>query len=173
MASMSTWSAAYGSPRRSWLGRAEDWLDDRGKAAWIAAMVAGFVVFWPLGLALLAYMIWSKRMFSNGCGWGRHERRADGMAGGWNDNARRHGFRSSGNTAFDAYKADTLERLEREQTEFEAFLARLRASKDKAEFDQYMDERARAARETAPAEDAPGTAPRGTPQGDAAGPGRY
>ena len=34
-----------------------------GKGAWIAAMVLGFVFFWPVGLALLAYMIWGKRMF--------------------------------------------------------------------------------------------------------------
>ncbi|MFN4194184.1 MAG: DUF2852 domain-containing protein, partial [Tabrizicola sp.] len=44
-------------------------------------------------------------------------------------------------------KADTLDRLEREQEAFEAFLRRLRESKDKAEFDQYLDERARAARD--------------------------
>ena len=47
-------------------GSGRDWLDDRGKGAWIAAMVLGFIVFWPVGLALLAYMIWSKRMFTNG-----------------------------------------------------------------------------------------------------------
>ena len=34
---------------------------------------------------------------------------------------------SSGNVAFDSYKADTLARLEREQVEFEDFLRRLRA----------------------------------------------
>ena len=50
--------------------------------------------------------------------------------------------RSTGNAAFDAYKADTLARLEEEQTNFEAFLTRLREAKDKAEFDQFMDERA-------------------------------
>ena len=49
---------------------------------------------------------------------------------------------SSGNAAFDAYKAETLRRLEDEQTNFEAFLARLRDAKDKAEFDQFMDDRA-------------------------------
>jgi len=48
----------------NWFTRAEAWLDDKGKAAWIAAMVLGFILFWPIGLALLAYMIWSKRMFS-------------------------------------------------------------------------------------------------------------
>ena len=146
-------------PRRSWLGRAEDWLDDRGKGAWIAAMVAGFVVFWPVGLALLAYMIWSKRMFSNSCGWSRHARNGDAWGRHGSHPGHRQAFRSSGNTAFDAYKADTLDRLEREQGEFEAFLARLRASKDKAEFDQYMDERARAARNTGSAQDGDATPP--------------
>ena len=54
-----------------WLERSRDWLDERGRAAWIAAMVIGFVLFWPIGLALLVYMIWSKRM---GCNWGRNRR---------------------------------------------------------------------------------------------------
>lgn len=129
-----------------WPTRAESWLDSRGKGAWIAAMILGFVFFWPVGLALLAYMIWSKRMFSKGCA--HHRMRGhEGWAG------RRHGFRSSGNGAFDSYKADTLDRLEREQDEFEAFLQRLRASKDKSEFDQYLDERAAAARDAGPADD--------------------
>ncbi|MCV2873149.1 DUF2852 domain-containing protein [Defluviimonas sp. WL0050] len=128
----------------AWPSRAEMWLDERGKGAWIAAMVLGFIFFWPVGLALLAYMIWSKRMFSKGCGWSRNDAHHHMSR----CHARRHGFRSSGNTAFDAYKADTLDRLEREQEEFETFLKRLRESKDKAEFDQYLDERARAAQET-------------------------
>jgi len=51
---------------------------------------------------------------------------------------------STGNSAFDAYKSDTLARLEREQGEFEDFLARLRDSKDKVEFDAFMNERAKA-----------------------------
>lgn len=127
---------------RSWLGRAEDWLDARGKGAWIAAMIVSFIFVWPLGLALLAYMIWSKRMFGT-CS-GRH--RGHHMTR--NGHGMHSAFRSSGNSAFDAYKADTLDRLEREQEEFEGFLQRLRESKDKAEFDQYMDERARAAKAT-------------------------
>lgn len=125
----------------AWPTRAETWLDDRGKGAWIAAMVLGFILFWPVGLALLAYMIWSKRMFSKGCA---HRR---GFGSRYEFRVHRHGFHSSGNSAFDAYKADTLDRLEREQGEFESFLERLRASKDKSEFDQYLDERARAARD--------------------------
>ncbi|MEZ5779418.1 MAG: DUF2852 domain-containing protein [Paracoccaceae bacterium] len=125
----------------AWPSRAETWLDERGRGAWIAAMVLGFIFFWPIGLALLAYMIWSKRMFANGCGRSRQNFH-DHMA---RKHARRHGFRTSGNSAFDSYKADTLRRLEHEQEEFEAFLLRLRDSKDKAEFDEYLDERARKA----------------------------
>ena len=117
---------------QSWLGRAEAWLDARGKGAWIAAMILGFIFFWPLGLALLAYMIWSKRMFNGSCASRRHH--AHGMK-----------FRSSGNTAFDAYKAETLKRLQDEQSAFEEFLQRLRDAKDKAEFDQFMEDRKKAA----------------------------
>ena len=116
-----------------WLHRAEAWLDDKGKGAWIAAMVLSFILFWPVGLALLAYMIWSKKMTCS-----VSKRRHHGYGGGIN--------RSTGNAAFDAYKADTLERLEREQDNFEAFLQRLRDARDKAEFDQFMEERARAAK---------------------------
>jgi len=114
-----------------WLYRAEAWMDDKGKGAWIAAMVLGFIFFWPVGLALLAYMIWSKRMFSKSC-----SRRKS-----WHSHM--SAMKPSGNSAFDAYKADTLARLEREQQDFESFLRRLREAKDKAEFDQFMDERAR------------------------------
>lgn len=49
--------------------------------------------------------------------------------------------RPSGNRAFDEYRAETLQRLEEEQREFKEFLARLRFAKDRAEFDQFMNER--------------------------------
>jgi hypothetical protein len=48
---------------------------------------------------------------------------------------------SSGNRAFDEYRAETLRRLEDEQREFHDFLVRLREAKDKAEFDQFMAQR--------------------------------
>ena len=48
---------------------------------------------------------------------------------------------SSGNRAFDDYRAETLKRLEEEQREFKEFLERLRFAKDRAEFDQFMAER--------------------------------
>src|ERR1700712_4570885 len=90
-------------------------IDDFGKPAWIALMILGFIVWWPLGLATLAFLIGSRRM---GCGnfrgfnWGGH-------AGNWG--ARPHGMGawqpSSGNRAFDEYKTETLRRLEDEQRE--------------------------------------------------------
>jgi hypothetical protein len=48
---------------------------------------------------------------------------------------------SSGNSAFDAYKADKLRCLSEEQQNFQDFLQRLRDAKDKAEFDQFMEDR--------------------------------
>ena len=126
------------TPVQGWFTRSEAWLDSKGKGAWIAAMVLGFVFFWPVGLALLFYMIWSKRMFSKVLPAATNAKSWPAM----------HGFsamKPSGNSAFDAYKADTLRRLEQEQHDFEAFLNRLREAKDKAEFDEFMDERAHAA----------------------------
>jgi len=113
----------------SWPRRAEHWLDGYGKPGWIAAMVLGFILFWPVGLALLAYMIWGKKMFGKSC----RSRMTHGALGA----------RSSGNSAFDAYKADMLKRLEDEQTAFDEFLKRLREAKDKSEFDAFMDDNRR------------------------------
>ncbi len=121
------------SDKPGFFARSEAWLDERGKGAWITAMVLGFVFFWPVGLALLAYMTWSKRMFSGSCS----TRRSTAMQ------HMKMAARPSGNAAFDAYKSDTLRRLEDEQSNFEQFLERLREAKDKSEFDQFMDDRAR------------------------------
>ncbi len=122
----------------TWPSQAESWLDQRGKGAWIAAMIVSFIVFWPIGLALLAYMYWGKNMF--------------GKCAHRTNHARNRGFKSSGNTAFDSYKAETLRRLQDEQESFEAFLQRLRDAKDKSEFDQFMEERARKAKDSGDAE---------------------
>ena len=119
-------------------------LDDYGKPAWIAVTVFAFIVFWPLGLAILAYLFWSGRM---GCwkrgGPGRwhHMDRTQKRSDTWF--GRNGRMASSGNTAFDEYREETLRRLEDEQKEFFEFLERLRHAKDKAEFDQFMAERKR------------------------------
>lgn len=109
----------------SWLHSARDWLDARGRPAWIVAMILGFIFVWPIGLALLFYMIWSNRM---SCRNRISHRRT------------RFAVPSSGNTAFDAYRDETLKRLEDEQSAFQGFLQRLRDAKDRAEFDQFMTE---------------------------------
>jgi len=128
-------------------------LDELGKPAWIALMILGFIVWWPLGLVTLAFILGSGRM---GCGshYGRWQSKMDRMQEkmdrfrGRMDRARGSGGGfwgggppSSGNRAFDEYRADTLHRLEEEQREFKEFLERLRFAKDRAEFDQFMAER--------------------------------
>ena len=112
-------------------------LDELGKPAWVALAILGFMVWWPVGLATLAFMIGSGRM-SKGGSVSRWYGAADQMrpAGTWWQPSR-----SSGNRAFDEYREETLRRLEEEQREFRDFLARLRMAKDKAEFDQFMAER--------------------------------
>jgi hypothetical protein len=116
-------------------------LDEYGKPAWIAVMVLGFIVWWPIGLVILGYMIWSGRIGRMGCGhYGQWSRwRSEEWGRGWQ--GRRYRRFDSGNTAFEEYKAETLKRLEDEQQEFMDFLQRLRHAKDKAEFDQFMTER--------------------------------
>jgi hypothetical protein len=116
-------------------------IDEIGKPAWIALMVLGFIVYWPVGLAMLAFLLWSGRMGCrhHGAGPGRWWHEAEGAARRWSGG----GYRSSGNWAFDEYRAETLRRLEEEQREFKEFLERLRHAKDKAEFDQFMADRGR------------------------------
>ncbi len=138
-------------------------LDGLGKPAWIALMVVGFIMFWPVGLVILGFLVGSGRMgcWTNNSG-DRWQRRMDRMqrgmermqaaaerwrhpqyaAPGYASVHQGPGYQgSSGNHAFDEYRADTLRRLEDEQREFKDFLDRLRHAKDKAEFDQFMAER--------------------------------
>jgi hypothetical protein len=147
-----------------------DRLDDFGKPAWIVATVLSFVVFWPLGLVMLGFLIGSGRMGCwghNGARWQDRMERAQQRMQDHMDRAQEHmqhhmdraqermqrhaqrwcggrgaeGGRASGNRAFDEYRAETLRRLEDEQRDFLEFLDRLRHAKDKAEFDQFMAER--------------------------------
>ena len=103
------------------------------------------MVWWPLGLATLAFVIGSGRM---GCGYHGDRWQPNGAHAGedgpvgpqatwWQPPQRRR----SGNRAFDEYRSETLRRLEDEQREFHDFLDRLRMAKDKAEFDQFMADR--------------------------------
>jgi hypothetical protein len=160
-------------------------IDDYGKLAWIALMVLGFIFFWPVGLAILIYIIWSGRM---GHGW---HGRPGGDVEQWRQRAierinraaehwerrrarweerreeRRHwcgphgggpsggGMRETGNRAFDEYRSEALRKLEEEANEFRAFLDRLRMARDRAEFDEYMKERRNRPAGPAPTEPPP------------------
>ena len=113
-------------------------LDEFGKPAWIAFAVLAFCVWWPLGLATLAFAFGSGRM---GCGkrgtW--HNLEGGRIEGGWR--RRWRGEPAGGNGAFAEYREETLRRLEEEERAFRDFLGRLRMARDKAEFDQFMAER--------------------------------
>jgi len=114
---------------------------------WIIVMILGFIFWWPVGLLILGMVIGSRKMSCwGGRGYDRWQdhmqdkmdrmrAKMDRFGGNWG------GGGSSGNRAFDDYRAETLRRLEDEQREFRDFLQRLRAAKDKAEFDQFMAER--------------------------------
>jgi hypothetical protein len=116
----------------------------------IALMVLGFVVWWPLGLAMLAYILWGE-MF------GGSQEKAEAWINkskAWcRDNHARHGGPgrwgySSGNAAFDDYRAEQLRRLDEERKrldeeihEFHEYMRNLRMARDREEFDRFMRER--------------------------------
>jgi hypothetical protein len=131
--------------RPAWAERRPSFLESPWHPGWILLTVLGFILWWPVGLALLFYTLWSRKM---GCmdrsgRWAgkmekmqyKMERMRSRMEG--------RGFYAptSGNRAFDEYRSETLKRLEDEQNEFKDFLERLRHAKDKAEFDQFMSDR--------------------------------
>jgi hypothetical protein len=116
--------------------------------ATIALMVLGFVVFWPLGLAMLGYIIFGDRlhafktdanatvdgMFASCRGRGNFRRH------------RHHGY--TGNVAFDDWRKAELERLEEQRrkleemrAEFETYARELRRAKDQEDFDRFMNSR--------------------------------
>lgn len=114
----------------------------------IGLMVLGFIIFWPLGLAMLGYILWGEKFggsaekaqayWNKGCSYMRS-----------NHKHGRHGFHhtSSGNAAFDDYRAEQLRRLEEERNRLDAeidafheYMANLRKAKDREEFDRFMSE---------------------------------
>jgi hypothetical protein len=147
-------STTYGDPRSA-----------SGRGGWrpfeLAAMIGGFVLFWPVGLAILAWKGWREGW------WGPNARNEGsirmpwqgcGRSGGWRRGGDDHAWsrelnRDSGNSAFEDYKSAELarlqaefERLAREQREFAEHIEQLRRAKDKAEFDSFL-----ASRRTPPA----------------------
>lgn len=104
----------------------------------IFAVIMGFVFWWPLGLAAIAYILW-------GGSFDTLLDRTVAQAKSWVGS--RAPVRSSGNVAFDAYRAETIRRLEQEEAEFSAYVARLREARDREEFDRFLAERRQTATE--------------------------
>ena len=119
----------------------------------IALMVMGFIIFWPLGLAVLGYILWGEKFggspekaqayFNKGRAWCSSNKQRHG---GWQNH--RYGMGSSGNAAFDEYRSEQLKRLEEERArldaeieEFHEYMANLNKAKDREEFDRFMNER--------------------------------
>lgn len=132
-------------------------LDEMGKLAWLAVILVAFWTAWPLGLAVLAFLLGSGRLrgwreaapgtWCNLRGdapaaWASSSSGVTSGASFWPAGRHRAAPRS-GNQAFDDYRAETLRRLEEEQREFHDYLERLRRARDKSEFDGFMAERRR------------------------------
>lgn len=115
----------------------------------IALMVLGFIFWWPLGLVMLAYIVWGEN-------FGGSAEKAQGFVNrskSWARNCgprHRHGGfgGSSGNAAFDDYRSEQLRRLEEERKRldeeinaFHDYMANLRKAKDREEFDRFMRDR--------------------------------
>ena len=113
--------------------------------ATIALMVVGFMVFWPLGLAMLAYILWGDRLGDFNGDWSKAR---EGLFGSCRKRGR--GFARTGNVAFDDWRDQELERLNEERrkldelrNEFDAYARELRRAKDQQEFDRFMAERSK------------------------------
>ncbi|EAU41795.1 hypothetical protein FP2506_15219 [Fulvimarina pelagi HTCC2506] len=116
--------------------------------ATIALMVGGFFVFWPLGLAVLAYILWGDRLDA-------FKRDVNTSTDRFFGGLKRAGFDASsfggqrtGNVAFDDWRDAELKRLDEERrklheasAEFEAYARELRRAKDQEEFDRFMRDR--------------------------------
>ena len=117
----------------------------------IALMVLGFVIFWPLGLAMLAYILWGELF--GGSSDKAQAWMSKSKAWCQSNNYRHHrGYgawgQSSGNAAFDDYRTEQLKRLEEERkrldeeiNEFHEYMRNLRMARDREEFDRFMRER--------------------------------
>ena len=126
----------------------------------LVAMVLGFILFWPVGLAVLGYKFWQSKMggpdlqtvatgaYNNARSAARGFQQGSGATwasgGAW-----ARGFTTStGNAAFDEWKSAELARLEAERRrledahkEFADWLETMRKAKDREEFERFMNER--------------------------------
>ncbi len=132
-----------------------------GASRWTAfeliAMILGFIVFWPIGLAILGYKFWQRKSGGEDLqtfAAAKWSEARNAMAGGsWSKSGApwsggRFYSPSTGNAAFDQWKAAELARLEEERRkledahrEFSEFLDNIRKAKDREEFERFMNER--------------------------------
>ena len=115
--------------------------------ATIGLMVVGFMIYWPLGLAMIAYIIWGERLeaFKSDV-----NRSTDRFFGGLKRSGGAMPFATprTGNVAFDDWREKELARLDAERrrlmeasAEFEAYARELHRAKDQEEFDRFMSSR--------------------------------
>ncbi|MEK4033218.1 DUF2852 domain-containing protein [Methylocystis sp. IM3] len=137
---------------------ASPWGRQGGCAHWrpfeVAAIVLGFFIFWPIGLALLFMKLWGRSfgyrgdLFSFAAEQGAKVRAAfddvsrEAASGGW---AGPSFMRSTGNVAFDEWREGELARLEEErrklaeaERDFAEHISELRRARDREEFDSFM-----------------------------------
>ncbi|SKA29564.1 DUF2852 domain-containing protein [Consotaella salsifontis] len=115
--------------------------------ATIALMVVGFMIYWPLGLAMIAYILWGDRLEAFRRDVNRSTDRV--MCGFRRAGMRRpFGMERTGNVAFDDWREKELARLDEERRklheaseEFESYARELRRAKDQEEFDRFMASR--------------------------------
>lgn len=105
----------------------------------LAMMILGFIFFWPIGLAILAFNFWNRR--------GQPMPFANTPFATMMDRAP-FARPATGNVAFDEWRRAELERIERErgklaeaEREFAAFSEELRRAKDREEFERFMQAR--------------------------------
>ena len=139
-----------GGAYRYGCARGEPW-----KLVEILAMVLGFIVFWPIGLAVLGWKFWQRKSGYPGdiVTFGREKWSANWGPGRWGFAANPwpgYGFGASptGNRAFDEWRATELARLEEErkrlaaaEREFADYMENLRHARDREEFERFMNER--------------------------------
>jgi hypothetical protein len=112
----------------------------------VILMVVGFFIFWPLGLAMIAYILWGDRIKSM---FNQAKGQMNSSTSSRNCRGRgKNKYRPTGNVAFDEYREDKLRHLEEEQkrinqmqTDFDDFLYNLRKARDQEEFDRFMNNR--------------------------------
>ena len=116
----------------------------------LATMVLGFMIFWPIGVAVFVYKMWQRKSGADDlqtfmtAKWNA-ARASWAGASAWSGSPAGAG---TGNAAFDQWKAAELARLEAERRkledaarEFAEFLDNVRHAKDREEFDRFMNER--------------------------------